>query len=415
MKHNTRLVLLVLAAVLLLSSCTPPQGTDTTTRSGSSTTSSAPVEPLQTTPAADTSTSSATTTQPPATSGGSIAVDDRTWKIGSTFFAQNQLALDQIFVYDDETLLFFASRQNLDGTISEQSVVCVYSLSTDRFSTQMFELGTVAIYPETVHDDGTVSIVTMDSESYEFNGILFFNPGQMSAEQLPLPRRGDLVSLSVSPDRRYYALTTYTGVVVTDASLSTEYLSVGLHEDGGAQLIPAVTAWSKNSAYLSLRFSDTEDVYYPALADVMQGTVRFLTDLARQEAHLVGDRLFCHQWYPYLPCGFAQVDGTGFLPIPFEEPALASAEISQLAVSREGSFVAVTYLTQENEVPVSCDALIADAASGKTVRLLSFSDFDAGLYSFETIAFTPDQRTAIMTTSSTMTRPKEVYVLDFGR
>lgn len=415
MKNNTRLALLVLAVVVLLSSCTPPQGTGTSTKAGSSTTTPAQTEPVQTTSAADTSTSSAATTQPPTASGGSTAVDDRTWKIGSSFFTQNQLALDQVFVYDDETLLFFASHQNLDGTISEQSVVCTYSLSTDRFSTQMLELGTVAIYPEAVHDDGTVSIVTMDSESYEFNGVLFFNPAQMTVERLPLPQRDDLVSLSVSPNRGYYALTTYTGVVITDASLATEYLSIGLHEDGGAQLIPSVTAWSKNSAYLSLRLSDTEDVYYPALADVAQGTVRFLTDLARQEAHIVGDRLFCHQWYPYLPCGFARIDGTGFLPIPFAEPALASSEISQLAVSRDGSFIAMAYLTQINEVPASCDALIADAASGKTVRLLSFSDFDTGPYSFETMAFTPDQRTAILTTTSTMVRPKEVYVLDFGR
>lgn len=414
MKHNTRLALLVLAAVLLLSSCTP-QSTGMTTKSGTGTTTPAATESMPTTFAADTSTASSTTTQPPTTSGGSTAVDDRTWRIGSSFFVHNQLALDQVFIYDDETLLFFASRQNFDGTISEQSVVCVYSLSTDRFASQMLELGTVAIYPEAIHDDGTVSVVTMDSESYEFNAILFFNPAQMSVERLPLPERDDLVSLSISPDKRYYALTTYTGVVVTDASMSTEYLSIGLHEDGDAQLFPSVTAWSKNSAYLTLRFSDTEDVHFPALADVAQGTVHFLTDLAHQEARFVGDRLFCYQWYPYLPCGFAQDDGTGFSPIPFDAPALASAEISQLAVSQDGSFVAVTYLTQENEMPVSCDALIADATNGKTVRLLSFSDFETGPYSFETIAFTPDQRTAIMTTSSTVTRPKEVYVLDFGR
>lgn len=412
MKNRSRLAAAILTAVLLLSACGNPEPADSTA-GGSESSLATTGAPLSSAPGGD--TTSAAPIEPPQVSAGSVAIDEHTWKIDTSYFVHNQLTIDRVLACDDEKLLFFASRLNLDGTVSEQSVACVYSLSTDRFCTQTLELGTVAIYPDSVHDDGTVSVVTMDSESYEFNRILFLDPAQMTAQEVSLPTQNDLVSLSVSPNKQYCAQTTYTGVRVTDLGFETEYLSVGARAEQDTELTPTVTAWSKDSAYLTLRLSDAEEVYYPALAHISSGKVDYLTALVQQEARVVGDRLFCNQWYPYLPCGFARLDGSGFTAIALEDEAASAAEVSQIAVSGGGSFLGAAYLKQENESPVACCGLIADVATGKTVHLLSFEDFSSGAYSFESISFTPDQRTAIFSTTSTLTRQKEVFVVDFGR
>ena len=97
------------------------------------------------------------------------------------------------------------------------------------------------MYPDRVYDDGTVSVVTLDSESYEYREILFIDPQSMTVESIPAPDSTDIVSLSISPDKRYVALTTLQDLRVTSLDFSTTYLSIPYETtDDGQQLLSLI-------------------------------------------------------------------------------------------------------------------------------------------------------------------------------
>ncbi len=398
-----KLALLLAALFLLLPGCSDRQPAP----DGPDMPGPAPVDPAPARPQPDDPqpAAPAPSRPDPEITAQNTVVAEGVWKIDTSYFSDHNMTVDSIFVAGSDRVLFFVSPLNADGTVSENSSVYFFSLETGDFLQQWIDVGVIGVYPDRVYDDGTVSVVTLDSESYEYRDILFIDPQAVTASSVPAPSDAGIVSLSLSPDKRYAALSTMQGLRVTGPDYSAVYLEIpnGTTEDGD-ELLPSPTDWSRDSRLLSFKMAAWESIHAPFIADVAEGEVRPLELLGSNEVRFVDRQLFYSGWYPYLPCGFCTADGQDAVETPLSAIGDPSA-LCQFTLSPNGAHLAVALQNADG-----CDALIFDARTGET----RFSFPLSGLV-FNEACFTADERTAVFATAPTLEHPKQVYVLDFGR
>ncbi len=336
--------------------------------------------------------------------GENTSVAEGIWKIDTSYFTENRLVLDSFFVAGNDRVLLFVSPLNDDGTVSESSAVYFFSLSTGHFLSEHLDLGVISMYPDRVYDDGTVSVVTMDSESYQFRDIVFIDPQAISMSSVPVPSDSDIISLSVSPDKQHVAVTTLQGLNITSLDFSSVSLQIPNEQTSdGDELCPSPSDWSADSRQLSFKTAMWESILFPSIADVQSGAVTELDMLSGSEVYFAGGDLFYSSWFPYLPCGFCAQDGSGAVQTPLS----CVPEPTQLCVFSPSP--ARTHLALAIQTESGCSAMVADARSGEVLSSLSLPDA-----SFHEAFFTSDERTAVFSTASTLESPKELYVMDFG-
>ena len=337
--------------------------------------------------------------------GENIVVADGVWRIDTSYFTENHQTVDRVFVCDNDRVIFFVSTLNPDGTVAEGVSAYFFSLDTGRFLPDTLELGVVGLYPDRTYDDGTVSVVTLDSESYEYKDILFIDPQSATAQSVAAPRGDDIIALSISPDKQYIAMTGVDTLLVTDMTYSQIFLQIDAQADeNGDQLIPSPTDWSKDSSQLSFKLGAWESLHTPAVANIAAGEVQYYPELSGNELRFAGDRLFYCGWYPYLPCGFADAEGENRADIPLDVISDPSA-ISQLTVSGSGAYLGIACIGEDGG-----QAFVCDAGTGQPVMT-----YASGGVSFDEIYFTPDERTAVFATASSLEESKQIFVLDFNR
>lgn len=337
--------------------------------------------------------------------GENTTIAEGIWKIDTSYFVKNSMTVDSAYVAGNDRVLLFVSALNSDGTVSESTSVYFFSLETGDFMQQWLDIGVVGLYPDRVYDDGTVSVVTLDSESYEYREILFIDPESMTIESIPAPDSADIVSLSISPDKRYAALSTLEDLHVTSLDFSTTYLSIPYETaEDGQQLVPSPTDWSADSGLLSYKMAAWESIVAPAVARIETGEIQTLDALAGNEVRFVGDGLFYSRWFPYLPCGFCAADGSGAVDTPLSAVVPDPTQICQFSLSPDGQHLAIALQNAD-----SGEAMVLDAHTGEVLSSLSVPG-----QSFNEATFTPDGRSAVFSTASTLEQPKQIYVLDFG-
>ena len=337
--------------------------------------------------------------------GENTTIAEGIWKIDTSYFVKNDMTVDSAYVAGDDRVLLFVSALNPDGTVSESTSVYFFSLTTGDFVQEWLDIGVVGVYPDRVYDDGTVSVVTLDSESYEYREILFIDPQSMTVESIPAPDSTDIVSLSISPDKRYVALTTLQDLRVTSLDFSTTYLSIPYETtDDGQQLVPSPTDWSADSRFLSYKMAAWESIVYPAIANIETGEIQTLDTLSGNEVRFVGNELFYSSWFPYLPCGFCSLDGSNAVETPLSSIVPDPTQLCQFSLSPDGAHLAIALQSADGG-----QAMVLDARTGEVLSSLSVPG-----QSFNEATFTPDGRTAVFSTASTLDQPKQVYVLDFG-
>ena len=337
--------------------------------------------------------------------GQNTVVADGIWRIDTSYFAENSLTVDRVFVCDNDRVLFFVSALNADGTVAEGVSAYFFSLDTGHFLPGCLELGVVGLYPDGTYDDGTVSVVTLDSESYEYRDIVFIDPQGMTAQSVPAPQGEDIISLSISPNKQYVAMSGVDSLRVTDMSYSQTFLQIDTQTDeNGDMLIPSPTDWSDDSSRLSYKMGAWESIHTPAIADIASGEVQAFPELSGNELRFAGDSLFYCGWYPYLPCGFSDAGGQNRADTPLDVIADPSG-ISQFSLSPGGAYLGIAHIGGDGS-----QALVCDARTGQPI--MTYSSDGA---SFDEVYFTPDERTALFATASNLDEPKQVYVLDFNR
>ncbi len=402
---SRRAVLLFIALFLLMPGCSDRQDAQDEPDLPDPETNEPPLVEPQPSPGPEPAQPVEPTPAPKDKIGGeNPVIAEGIWQINTSYFTQNNMTVDSIFVAGDDRVLFFVSSLNADGTVMESSSVYFFSLSTGRFLQQWIDIGIIGVYPDRVYDDGTVSVVTLDSESYEYREILFIDPQAMTASAIPAPADGDIVSLMLSPDKRYAALSTPQGLRVTGLDFSTTYLQIPSETtSAGEELLPSPTDWSADSRLLSFKMAAWESIRTPAVADIATGEIRALDALEGNEARFVGQQLFYSGWYPYLPCGFCTLDGLSPSETPLT-PVGDPNDICHFSLSAGGTRLAVAL-----QNPDGCDALVFDSHTGALLSSLPVRG-----QTFDEAWFTSDERTAVFGTASTLEQPKQIYVLDFG-
>ena len=337
--------------------------------------------------------------------GQNTVVADGIWHIDTSYFVENSQTIDHIFVCNNDRVLFFASSLNPDGTVAEGVTAYAFSLDTGRFLPNTLDLGVVGLYPDQTYDDGTVSVITLDSESYEYKDILFINPENMAVQSVAAPHGEDIIALSISPNKQYIAISGVDTLRVTDMSYSQPLLQVEAQADeNGDQLIPSPTDWSEDSSRLSFKMGAWESLHTPAIADIATGDVRYFPDLTGNELRFAGDSLFYCDWYPYLPCGFTDLDGQNRLDTPLDIISDPSG-ITPFTISGSGAYLGIASTGDGGG-----QALICDAHTGQPIMTYTVSSA-----SFDEIYFTPDERTAVFATATNREESKQIYVMDFNR
>ena len=79
-------------------------------------------------------------------------------------------------------------------------------------------------------------------------------------------------------------------------------------------------------------------------------------------------------------------------------------QLCQFSLSPDGAHLAIALQSADGG-----QAMVLDARTGEVLSSLSVPG-----QSFNEATFTPDGRTAVFSTASTLDQPKQVYVLDFG-
>lgn len=353
------------------------------------------------------------TDPPPAPPGPVNKIDD-------SQLTKNNLSVQQIFVCDDDTVLFFVSPVNPDGTVSESIIIYSYSFKLGGFRAATYYAGIVNLFPEYVFDDGSVALVTLDSESYEFDSLIFLDTVTLSAQKHPLPS-DDFYNLHISPDKRYAAISTYDYLLIADLSYSDEYLRLerravpmddlyGEEEPWQDELVCSATGWSAGSDVLFFKTMGWGDAYSPGLVRAGTWEVVYIDELSGSIMVPMGGRAFYYSAFSSLPAGTVDLQsGIASTPNYYN-----GGEYSNGITADSGeNYVCVLSVSEtEGGDAYQCVATVSRIDGGEYVNSLEIAR-DGDIVSFEQAFFTPSGDRLVLVVSGTLNYSRAVYTFDF--
>ncbi|MEA4920686.1 MAG: hypothetical protein VB078_07190 [Clostridiaceae bacterium] len=352
--------------------------------------------------------------EPPS---GSTAINDTTWMIDLSYLTDLSMTVDSVFPVTNDILFVFASKLT-DGQVSEKAYLYTYSLMQDAFTGNSMPIGIIGQYPSVVFKDGTVMVLTLNTETYEFETMLFINPSTLSYEENLISGISEIRSIYVSPDKKMAAVSTYDGLTITDISFEKVYAEYkGFTPEGGDASIdyhlPCAVGWLPDGSGIVGRMLGGEWVYNPFIFYV-DGS---MTDLLEYE-YLSGipcqsSSLLLYDYFTSAPKGILDISSLLYTPLsidglPTEED---TSYISAISFSPNGDMVAIAVSSPQD------DDICTTGFYQGSVLSSSFSISKSGNYpvSFESVSFTPSGKMAILMTSATVDAQKAIYYMSLYR
>ena len=339
-------------------------------------------------------------------------VDPSGYIIDDTLLKEHSQAIEQIWPASEDRLLVFTSTLS-GGYISEQISLYIYDPENHTFTGDHISLGPVGQYPHAIFDDGTVMVLTRNTETYEYENMIFIDPYALTFEKHSLSGIADLRTVHVSPDKRYAALSTQQGVQITDLTMQNIVaVYPGYVPEGGDPdldyILPIVTDWLPDGRGVVGKVLGWEWVYHPFLLAV-DGTVTLLDTYEGKSALPWGDGLLICDSMTQAPEGFCAADGSNYQPLAFDASMLedGSAYISALRAHVDGDLLVVATAMPFDETVSRVD-LFRD---GDFLRTLSIPQTGTTPITFDSAAFTPDGTKLLLMTGATVDRPCTVHVI----
>ena len=365
----------------------------------------APTEPPPPTTVPPTTVTPVPETTEPAIPKGPVQTVD------TTALTRSGLSIQHLFVCDDDTVLFFVSPVGPEGTISEGILVYSYSFSLEGFRPVSLMAGVVSLYPDQVMDDGRVCLVTLDSETYMPDALLYLDPRTLEAEAYPVPS-DDFYDLRLSPDGRYAAITTYDALRVTDVGYETEYArferqEVEFYDDNGEgpfyyDVLPQTAGWLPGSEALSFTWASLDEDDTAGVIDADTWSLRMLdTPPGSTVLPLGPGRMLYHEVYATLPAGVVE-DGAVLPPIAFELPQ--NAIIAGITGHPDGYLGLLVFEGDSRAVHV------IDGLTGQLVAV--FEGHMEGL-TFDQALFTPTAGRLVLLARPLAGGPRQVLTWDY--
>ncbi len=332
--------------------------------------------------------------------------------IDDTLLQEHSQTIEQIWPASNDCLLVFTSTLS-GGYGSEQISLYIYDLQACAFTGDHISLGLVGQYPHTIFDDGTVMVLTRNTETYEYENMVFIDPYALTFEKHSLSAVEDLRSVHVSPDKRYAALSTQQGVHITDLTMEN-ILAVypGYVPEGGDPdldyILPTVTGWMPDGSGVTGKLLGWEWAYHPFLLS----TEGIVTPLETYDGKTVlpwgNDLLICDS-ETHAPEGRCAIDGSAYQPLDIDTAALLeyTAYLSALRTDTAGRLLVMATVTPGSDAAGRAE-LYRDGTLLHTITLPSAGPIPT---SFDAAAFTPDGTTLLLMTGATVDQPCTIRVI----
>lgn len=340
-------------------------------------------------------------------------------QIDTDSLTKNGLSLQRIFVCDNDTILCFVSPVNSNGTISESVILYSYSMASESFRPVSLMLGTVGFYPDRVYEDGTVSVVTLNSETYDYETILFIDPVTLTTQNIPAPAAQDYYSLLLSPNKQYAALTSYDQLLICDLTGSQTYFRLERWQATQAngetlEHIPSAARWSDDNSILTVDILGVEACRYPAFIRTADWSFTPLETLTEMSIFpTAGGSFFYQHWPGALPTGFYDPTTGQSTVLHLSCATIEDIDFCGITRSMNSTYLCASYLYQQSD-NMFCAALIADAATGADINTFILETGD-DFCSFEQTYFTPDEKRVVLMSSATYNSPRQIYLFDFTK
>lgn len=349
---------------------------------------------------------------PPPKGSSPASVDGSVMKIDLSYLDEKGLTVENIFAASDDTILIFASAIN-DGIVSERASLFTYSVSKDAFTGASMPIGIIGQYPSTVFNDGTIMVMTLNTENYGAEKLLFIDPVTLDYDEYDISILGDSVrSVMVSPDRRLAAVSNATELYITDMNFETVYAVMeGYTPEGGDPdldfRLPTAYGWLPDGSGVVGGLLGWEWVNNPIILRP-DGSSSDLTDFEYLSAAPYGSDLLIYDYFSLAPQGVSSPDGATYTELdlgslPGQED---DGYISALCACQDGGVLALGISDYSTETGQSRAEIFKNGLS-----VLSFSLEPSGEYcpDFEAISLSPPGRLAVMLSAATTDSQKAVY------
>lgn len=338
-------------------------------------------------------------------------VSQADWIIDTTLLTERSQTIELVFPADDDLLLVFTSTLS-GGSVSEQISLYTYSLTDRAFTGDWVSLGIVGQYPSEIYADGTVMVLTRNTETYAYEDMIFIDPHALTMEKYSLAAIEDLRAVHISPDKTKAALSTQQGLRITDLSLETIHaLYPGYIPEGGDPdldyVLPMATGWLGSEAVVG-KLLGWEWVFHPFLL-TPDGTVTPLESYEWLTALPYGSDLLLFDSFTLEPLSLVSADGTLLRQLEIEHlPKDDSlAYISALSHSGSHDLLGLAIATPDGEEACRADIY----HEGKLLTTLTLPQNGAFPVTFDSIDFTPDGHKAVLMTGATVDYPRSVHIV----
>ena len=351
-------------------------------------------------------------TLPPSAPVTESPEDPADYIIDDALLREHSQAIEQIWPASDDRLLIFTSTLS-GGYVSEQINLYIYDLNTCAFTGDHVSLGLVGQYPHSIFDDGTVMVLTRNTETYEYENMVFIDPYALTFEKYSLSGIEDLRTVHVSPDKSHVALSTQQGIRITDLTMENILaLYPGYVPEGGDPdldyILPTVTDWLPDNSGMAGKLLGWEWVYHPFLLSV-DGTMTPLEAYEGKTAQPYGDGLLICDSLTQAPEGRCGLDGSGYQPLDADISALQNGTgyLSTLCTSADGRLLVMAVATPDGAESCRAD-LFRD---GTLLRTVTLPRDGAIPCTFDSASFTPDGSALLLMTGATVDSPCTVRII----
>jgi len=330
--------------------------------------------------------------------------------VDTSLLSGNGLSIQQLFVCDDDTVLFFVSPVGAGGTLSENILAYSYSCALMGFRPVSRALGVVSLYPDQVMDDGRVCLVTLSSESYLPDALCYLDPVTLAVESAPLPP-DDFYDLRLSPDGRYAAITTYDALRITDMSYATEYArferqEVEFIEEGEEpyiyDVLPQTAGWLPGSEALSFTWVSLDEDCAAGVIDTETWSLSLLDTPPNSTVLPLGPgRMIYHEAYARLPAGIV-MDG---LALPAIEMDMAEGALIASITGHPAGHLCLPVFSDSGR-----SLHVVDGLTGQPLAV-----FDGGMagLTFYQALFTPTAGRLVVLARPLAGGPRQVLTWDY--
>ena len=338
-------------------------------------------------------------------------INEYTELVDTSFLQENNMVIEAIFPVSDDTLFVFTTRLT-DGRPSELVQLWPYSLERAEFTGDMLPVGIVGQYPDKVFTDGTVMAATLNTETYEYQSLLFIDINTLECEEVSLVHIKHLRGVNISPDKAHAALSTQEGAIITEMDLATVVARYDgyIPEGGDPDLdyhLPYFTGWLPDGSGAVGKVLGWEWVYHPFILS-LDGSLTVLEEYEFLTALPYGERLVYFDHFSGVPKGTSLPDGSDFAEdttgISIREDG--TSYISYLMLPSKGNIIAAaeTIMTEE-----SSDCTVSFYRDGESFRSLELHGSTNNWASIDYIALTPDGESALLLTCATIEAPRQIY------